>query len=187
MVDIADPSSAFPGQGTSGIDTHDESYAAARPDGVGRSQIGGNGEGEYIKVDNDDHQHFCNMMDSTVAPLVARLRREIDAIPDVECGTFPHGADLQKKVAKFRADYRGKCDEIDTGITSLRKANQIVGQKYGVTDDENADTAGSVGAQIGAAEAAVASLGRPGSPGEPGRPDAAPAGVPAAAAGSSVG
>jgi hypothetical protein len=185
MVDISDPSSAFPGQGTSGIATHDASYTAARPNGVDRSQVGGNGEGEYMKVDNNDHQHFCNMMDSTVAPLIARLRREIDAIPDVECGTFPHGDDLKKKVAQFRADYRGKCDEIDHGISSLRKANQVVGQKYGTTEGENAGTAAAVDSQIAATDAAVASMGRPGTPGEPGRPAAAPASAPAT--GSSAG
>jgi hypothetical protein len=168
MPDISDPKTAFtPGRGASGIDTHDESYAAQRPDGQARAQQGGNSDAEYIRVDNNDNLHFANMMSTTVDPLVERLRREIDAIPAVECGTFPHGEDLTKAVARFKEDYSKKCDEIDRATTGLSNVSETVGRKYGITDDSNVATAGEVGGALADTDAAVASMGRPGMPGEP--------------------
>jgi hypothetical protein len=180
MPDISDPKSAFTGgHGGSGIDTHDESYAGQRPDSVGRSQVGGNGEGEYIKVNNDDHLHFDHMLTTSIDPLRVRLRAAIDGIPEVECGTFPHGQALTTRVRDFKADYLRKCDEVDTAADALRAINRTVGQRYGTTEDDNAATAADVRQPLAAANQAVASMGRPGMPGEPD--------VPPSAGGSSAG
>jgi hypothetical protein len=141
------------------LDTHDAGYAAQRPDGGSRALQGGHDMSGYTKVDGNDLVHFSDLTMATVDPLLVRARHEIDAIPTIHAGDFPHGQELARSVSELKAQYSLKLEHLQNIVRGTCTTLHQSGGKYNSTEQASTMHASEVNGGLSPVNAELSSMG----------------------------
>ncbi len=184
---MADPSIGAPralDAGSLGFGEHDADYAAARPDGKTRALQGGTDHSPYTAVDTNDLEHYADMVDTTVTPLFERAQNELDGIPAMAPGHFPHADVYGQRIMKMKDEYAAKVAELARVTHAMSGSMRAAGRSYANAEQANAMSYRDIDGlpQDGAGATSPDSSGAPSSSAPPaGLPPAGPPPAPAPA------